>query len=148
MSTGAVAGRSTGAPYQPWDAALAVLDECLRGGGIGAADLSHDLAAIIEDLGALVAAEALHRHAAVLLTPHPSEASLDRRRVDWACCLAANLGKQRRLAEAEHVLLAAVALAEALLGADHPQTEAAKSRLHQLWTEMEGSQGGQAARDT
>jgi exopolyphosphatase/pppGpp-phosphohydrolase len=138
MSTRAVAGRSIGAPNQPWDAALAVLDERLRGGGVDAADLSHRLAAMIEDIGALVAAEALHRHAALLLTPHPSEPGLDRRRVDWACCLAANLRKQRRLAEAEQVLLAAVVLGEALLGADRPQTEAARSRLHELWNETEG----------
>lgn len=135
MFTGAVPGRYIRFPYQPWERAFAVLDERLCGGDIDAADLAHRLATILEDLGAVVAAEALHRYAGVLLTALPYEVSVDHRRVEWACCLAANLLSQQRRAESEQVLVAAVALAEALLGPDDADTWAAKARLNDVWME-------------
>lgn len=119
----------------PFAFAFAALDERLRAEDLQAADLAHHLAVVVEDLPAVTAAEALHRRAGLLLTLHPNETRIHRRRVDWACCLSANLASQRRWRESEHVLLAAVALAEALFGPHDQQTLAARSRLNALWGE-------------
>lgn len=99
------------------------------------ARLAHGLALIVDDLGAFVAAEALHRRAAVLLTLHQGP-SMNRLRVEWACSLSANLAAQRRSGEAEAVLLAALALAEALLGPHDPQTAITRWHLRELWVSV------------
>ena len=120
---------------RPWAEAFLVLDQRMGGSGIDAAILAHRLAVIVDGLGALVAAEALHRRAALLLTLHQG-ASVNRLRVEWACSLATNLAAQRRSTEAEAVLLAALALAEALLGPHDRQSAITRSHLRELWVSV------------
>jgi len=97
--------------------------------GADAAEICHRLAAILDSLGALSTAEALHHRAGVLLAAVPVGRPLDRQRVQWALCLADNLEAQDRTAEAAAVLWAARALAEGLLGPDDPETTAVRARL-------------------
>lgn len=131
---------------QPWADAFLALDQRLRGDGTDAATLAHRLAVIVDGLGAVAAAEALHRRAAVLLTLHP-EPSMNRLRVEWACSLSSNLAAQGRSAEAEAVLLAALALAEALLGPDDRQTAITRSHLRELWVALGRTADGEGDRD-
>ena len=117
---------------EDWAGALEVLARHVAGDGLEAAEVSHRLARTLEGLGALTAAEALHRRAGLLLTGQPTGGRIDRRRVGWACALAANLVAQNRRKEAEGVLLAAVGLAEALLGPDDEETHFARACLRDV----------------
>jgi len=109
--------------------ALTLLSEAASQEGPEAAEICHGLAAILDRLGALRSAEALHHRAGVLLAAVPVGRPLDRQRVQWALCLADNLEAQYRTAEAAAVLRAARALAEGLLGPDDPETTAVRARL-------------------
>ncbi len=109
--------------------ALTLLSEAASEEGAVAAEICHGLAAILDNLGALSTAEALHHRAGVLLAAVPVGRPLDRQRVQWALCLADNLEAQDRMAEAAAVLRAARALAEGLLGPDDPETTAVRARL-------------------
>ena len=109
--------------------ALTLLSEAASQDGAEAAEVCHGLATILDGLGALSAAEALHHRAGVLLAGVPVGRPLDRRRVQWALCLVDNLEAQHRLAEAAAVLRAAGALAEGLLGPDDPETTCVRTRL-------------------
>jgi hypothetical protein len=110
--------------------ALTLLGEAASQDGADAAEICHGLATILDGMGALSAAEALHHRAGVLLAGVPVGRPFDRQRVQWALCLADNLTAQQRLAEAAAVLQAARALAEGLLGPDDPETASVRSRLH------------------
>jgi len=109
--------------------ALSLLSEAASQDGVEAAEICHGLATILDGIGALSAAEALHHRAGVLLAGVPVGRPLDRQRVQWALCLADNLEAQHRLAEAAAVLQAAQALAEGLLGPDDPETTSVTTRL-------------------
>lgn len=109
--------------------ALTLLSEAASREGAEAAEVCHELAAILDSLGALGTAEALHHRAGVLLAAVPVGRTWDRQRVQWALCLADNLEAQHRMAEAAAVLRAARALAEGLLGPDDPETAAVRARL-------------------
>ena len=87
-----------------------------------AAEICHDLAALLERLGDLAAAEAFHRRAGLLLVGIPTGHAIDRDRIRWARNLAANLAAQQRSAEAADVLRAAIVLSECLLGVDDLET--------------------------
>lgn len=109
--------------------AMTLLSEAALREGAEAAEICHALATILDGMGALAAAEALHHRAGVLLAGVPAGRPLDRQRVQWALCLADNLEAQHRVAEAAEVLGAARALAEGLLGPDDPETTAVRTRL-------------------
>lgn len=109
--------------------AMTVLSEAASQDGPEAAEICHGLATILDGMGALSAAEALHHRAGVLLAGVPVGRKWDRQRVQWALCLADNLTAQHRSAEAAAVLRAAEALAEGLLGPDDPETASVKTRL-------------------
>ena len=109
--------------------ALTLLSEAASQDGVEAAEICHGLATILDGIGALNAAEALHHRAGVLLAGVPVDRPLDRQRVQWALCLADNLEAQHRLADAAAVLQAAQALAEGLLGPDDPETTSVRTRL-------------------
>jgi hypothetical protein len=81
------------------------------------AQLCHDLAVV---LGA--ATELLQERAGTLLASVPTGGPHDRTRVAWAVELAAELESKGRHADAERVLLAALALSEWLFGRDDPQS--------------------------
>jgi hypothetical protein len=110
--------------------ALALISESASQEGAEAAEICHGLATILDRMGALSVAEALHHRAGVLLAGVPVGRQFDRQRVQWARCLADNLTAQQRPAEAAAVLQAARALAEGLLGPDDPETASVRSRLH------------------
>ena len=118
--------------------ALALLADAASQEGAEAAEICHGLATILDRMGALSAAEALHHRAGVLLAGVPVGRQFDHQRVQWALCLADNLTAQQRLAEAASVLQAARALAEGLLGPDDPDTASVRNRL-------QASLGGDAA---
>lgn len=109
--------------------AMTLLSEAASQEGAEAAEICHGLAAMLDRIGALSAAEALHHRAGVLLAGVPVGRSWDRQRVQWALCLADNLTAQQRLAEAAAVLQAARALAEGLLGPEDPDTAFVRNRL-------------------
>ena len=109
--------------------ALTLLSEAALQEGVEAAEICHGLATILDRIGALSAAEALHHRAGVLLAGVPVGRPLDRQRVQWALCLADNLKAQHRLADSAAVLQAAQALAEGLLGPDDPETTSVRTRL-------------------
>ncbi len=109
--------------------ALTLLSEAASQEGAEAAEICHGLATILDGMGALAEAEALHHRAGVLLVAVPVGRPFDRQRVQWALCLADNLKAQHRLAEAAAVLRAARALAEGLLGPDDPETTSVRTRL-------------------
>ncbi len=109
--------------------ALALVTEMASRDGPQAAEVCHQLAAMLDGLGALGTAEILHHRAGVLLAAVPVGGALDRQRVQWALCLADNLEAQHRMIEAAEVLRAANALAEGLLGHADPDTTAVEARL-------------------
>ena len=109
--------------------ALTLLSDAALRDGAEAAEICHGLATLLDGMGALAAAEALHNRAGVLLAGVPAGRPLDRQRVQWALCLADNLEAQHRSAEAAAVLRAARALAEGLLGPDAPETTVVRTRL-------------------
>ena len=111
--------------------ALALLSEAASQDGAKAAAICHGLATILDGMGALSEAEAVHHRAGVLLADVPVGRPFDRQRVQWALCLADNLKAQHRLAEAAAVVQAARALAEGLLGPDDPETASVRNRLQE-----------------
>ena len=88
------------------------------------AQLCHDLAVV---LGA--AAELLQERAGTLLASVPTGGPHDRKRVAWAVELAAELESKGRHADAERVLLAALALSEWLFGRDDSQSVETRALL-------------------
>ena len=76
----------------------------------------HALAGTLDDLGDHVQAEALYRRAGAILAVLPRGGPDDKVRIRCARGLAANLRMQRRTEEARPILIAALALAEQLLG--------------------------------
>lgn len=120
LSPALVTGRGT----EPADlkAGFAAMAERASAANVGAAELCHDLALLLDRLGDAGEAEAFHRRAGMLLVEMPTGTPVDRHRIGWARSLASNLIAQDRLDEATDVLQAAIALAEALLGADDIDT--------------------------
>ena len=92
-----------------------------------------DLAGTFDDLGDHARAEALYRRAGAILSILPQGAPHDVVRIRCARGLAANLRIQRRVWEADAVLVAALALAEQLLGPSHEETLATMAGLGLLW---------------
>ena len=87
------------------------------------------LAGTLDDLGDHVAAEALYRRAATILAALPPGGPDDGLRIRCARGLAANLRMQRREQEADGILVAALALAEQLLGPSDVDTVATMTAL-------------------
>ena len=92
-----------------------------------------DLAGTFDDLGDHARAEALYRRAGAILSILPQGAPHDVVRIRCARGLAANLRIQRRIWEADAILVAALALAEQLLGPSHEETLATMAGLGLLW---------------
>lgn len=92
-----------------------------------------DLAGTFDDLGAHNRAEALYRRAGTILSIVPPGGAHDVARIRCARGLAANLRIQRRAWEADAILVAALALAEQLLGPSHEDTLATMAGLGLLW---------------
>lgn len=92
-----------------------------------------DLAGTYDDLGDHNRAEALYRRAGTILSIVPPGGPDDLARIRCARGLAANLRIQRRAWEADAILVAALALAEQLLGPDHEDTLATMAGLGLLW---------------
>src|SRR5689334_11675740 len=80
------------------------------------AQLCHELAVVLSAV-----AERLHERAGTLLASVPTGGPHDRLRVAWGVELANDLRSKGRDADAERVLLAALALSEGLFGRDDPQ---------------------------
>lgn len=118
--------------------ALAVLGARAAGEDLCAASLCHRVGLLLDDVGELAAAEALHRRAGTLLASFPTGGAIDRERPLWARAMAANLVAQARLADAETVLIAAVVLASSLLGPDDPDTTAARRELEGIRAHADG----------
>lgn len=91
------------------------------------------LAGTLDDLGDLPAAEALYRRAAVIHSGAPTGGAGDALRIGCARGLAANLRRQGRREEAGTILVAALALAEQLLGPSDIDTLATMAGLGLLW---------------
>lgn len=91
------------------------------------------LAGTFDDLGDHVRAEALYRRAGAILAILPPGGAHDLVRIRCARGLAANLRIQRRAWEADAILMAALALAEQLLGSNHEETLATMTGLGLLW---------------
>jgi tetratricopeptide (TPR) repeat protein len=87
------------------------------------------LADTLEDLGDHVRAEALYRRAAAIFSGLPTGGSEDVLRIRCARGLAANLRRQDRDDEANAILVAALALAEQLLGPSDADTLATMTGL-------------------
>lgn len=87
------------------------------------------LAGTLDDLGDRVQAEALYRRAASILSAVPSGGLDDTLRIRCARGLAANLRLQGRGDEADVILVAALALAEQLLGPSDVDTLATMTAL-------------------
>jgi tetratricopeptide (TPR) repeat protein len=92
-----------------------------------------DLAGTFDDLGDHVRAEALYRRSGVILSGVPTGGPLDVARIRCARGLAANLRMQHRGEEADAILVAALALAEQLLGPTDVDTLATMTGLGLLW---------------
>lgn len=99
----------------------------------GLAVTCHDLAGTFDDLGDHVRAEALYRRAGAILSVEPPGGPDDVARIRCARGLAANLRLQRRGPEADAILVAAVALAEQLLGPCNEETLSTMAGLGLLW---------------
>ena len=91
------------------------------------------LAGTLDDLGDLPTAEALYRRAAMIYSSVPTGGADDVLRIRCARGLAANLRRQRRIEEADAILVAALALAEQLLGPSDVDTLATMAGLGLLW---------------
>ncbi len=87
------------------------------------------LAGTLDDLGDHVGAEALYRRAAAIFSGLPTGTADDMLRIRCARGLAANLRTQRRREEAAAILVAALALAELLLGPSDVDTLATMTSL-------------------
>jgi tetratricopeptide (TPR) repeat protein len=92
-----------------------------------------DLAGTFDDLGDHVRAEALYRRAGAILCGEPTGGPHDLVRIRCARGLAANLRMQHRGKEADAILVAALALAEQLLGPTNVDTLATMAGLGLLW---------------
>lgn len=92
-----------------------------------------DLAGTFDDLGDHRRAEALYRRAGAILSAAPTGGPDDLVRIRCARGLAANLRMQQRGDEAGAILVAALALAEQLLGPTHSDTLATMAGLGMLW---------------
>jgi tetratricopeptide (TPR) repeat protein len=99
----------------------------------GVARTCQALAGTLDDLGDHVQAEQLYRRAGAIFSALPTGGPDDVMRVRCARGLAANLRKQRRGAEAVALLVAALALAEQLLGPSDIDTIATMAGLGLLW---------------
>lgn len=91
------------------------------------------LAATLDDLGDHRRAEALYRRAGAILSLLPTGGTDDKVRIRCARGLAANLRLQARAEEAVSILLAALALAEQLLGPSDVDTLATMTGLGLVW---------------
>ena len=91
------------------------------------------LAGTLDDLGDLGRAEALYRRAGAIYSGLPTGGADDSLRIRCARGLAANLRRQRRHDEAGAILVAALALAEQLLGPSDVDTLATMTGLGLLW---------------
>lgn len=89
----------------------------------------HDLAGTLDDLGHSAEAEALYRRAGTIFSALPTGGSHDTLRIRCARGLAANLRRQHRDEEASAILVAALALAEQLLGPSDMDTLATMTSL-------------------
>jgi hypothetical protein len=89
-----------------------------------AAQLCHDLAVL---LGA--ASQLLQQRAGTILASVSMRGPHDRNRVEWAVELAGEMTARGRFDEAEHVLLAAIALSEGLFGGDDALSIATRQLL-------------------
>lgn len=87
------------------------------------------LAGTMDDLGDHARAETLYRRAAAILAALPPGGPDDPVRIGCARGLAANLRMQGREPEASVILVAALALAEQLLGPSHADTVATMTAL-------------------
>lgn len=92
-----------------------------------------DLAGTLDDLGDRAGAEALFRRAAGIFSALPTGGPDDSMRIRCARGLAANLRLQQRDKEADAILVAALALAELLLGPCDTDTLATMTALGRLW---------------
>ena len=97
------------------------------------ASTCQDLAGTFDDLGNHGPAEALYRRAGAILSAQPPGGPDDIARIRCARGLAANLRLQRRGPEADAILVAAVALAEQLLGPCNEETLSTMAGLGLLW---------------
>ena len=89
----------------------------------------HDLACTLDDLGHHLQAEALYRRAGSIFSAFPTGGVDDTLRIRCARGLAANLRMQQRGDEADAILVAALALAEQLLGPTDVDTLATMTGL-------------------
>ena len=89
----------------------------------------HALAGTVDDLGDHVRAEALYRRAGAIFSAQPTGGPDDILRIRCARGLAANLRLQHRSQEAGAILMAALALAEQLLGPSDVDTLATMTSL-------------------
>lgn len=94
------------------------------------------LAGTLDDLGDRAGAEALYRRAAGIFSVLPTGGPDDGMRVRCARGLAANLRLQHRGKEADAILVAALALAEQLLGPCDTDTLATMTALGRLWEDL------------
>jgi tetratricopeptide (TPR) repeat protein len=92
-----------------------------------------DLAGTFDDLGNHARAEALYRRAGAILSLQPPGGPHDVARISCARGLAANLRIQHRGPEADAILVAALALAEQLLGPCNEETLSTMTGLGMLW---------------
>lgn len=92
-----------------------------------------ELAGTFDDLGDHVRAEAHYRRAGSILSSEPTGGPDDLLRIRCARGLGANLRMQRRAEEADAILVAALALAEQLLGPTDVDTLATMAGLGLLW---------------
>jgi tetratricopeptide (TPR) repeat protein len=91
------------------------------------------LAGTYDDLGDRARAEALYRRAGAIFSALPTGGCDDGLRIACARGLAANLRLQDRGGEADAILVAALALAEQLLGPSDGDTLATMTGLGLLW---------------
>jgi tetratricopeptide (TPR) repeat protein len=91
------------------------------------------LAGTFDDLGDHTQAEALYRRAGAIFSALPTGGSHDTVRIRCARGLAANLRMQNRGEEADAILVAALALAEQLLGPSDVDTLATMTGLGLVW---------------
>lgn len=92
-----------------------------------------NLAGTLDDLGDHAQAEGLYRRAGAIFSAVPTGGSEDTSRIRCARGLAANLRMQQRAEEADAILVAALALAEQLLGPTDVDTLATMTGLGLLW---------------
>ena len=91
------------------------------------------LAGTLDDLGDRSGAEVLYRRAGGIFSALPTGGPEDSMRIRCARGLAANLRLQGRPSEADAILVAALALAEQLLGPSDTDTLATMTALGRVW---------------